>query len=94
MTIEEIRDEVDAVDAQIIALIVKRQQIAGRMAREKYLAGAPVRDEERRGALLDQVFREAVEKNINPVQVKKIFEILIEMSEERQRECIGEGNLP
>ena len=36
-------------------------------------------------------FNAAVEKSINPVYVQKIFEILIEMSEERQRECSGEG---
>ncbi|WP_067046701.1 chorismate mutase [Methanofollis ethanolicus] len=94
MTIEEIRKEVDAVDSRIIDLIAERQAIAGRMAHEKYLAGAPVRDEGRRRALLERVFNEAVEKNINPVQVRTIFEILVEMSEERQRECTGEGNLP
>ena len=94
MTIEEIRTEVDAVDSRIIDLIAERQAIAVRMAHEKYLAGSAVRDEERRRALLERIFNEAVERNINPVQVRKIFEILIEMSEERQRECTGEGNLP
>ncbi len=40
------------------------------------------------------VFNQAVESKIDPVAVQKIFEILIAMSEDRQRECSGEGNLP
>lgn len=94
MTIEEIRNEIDLLDSGIIRLIAERQAIAGRMAHEKYLAGLPVRDEGRREALLDRVFNEAVEQNIDPVMVRRIFEILMDMSEERQHECIGEGNLP
>jgi len=94
MTIEEIRTEIDLLDSRIIHLIVERQGIAGRMAHEKYLAGLPIRDEARRGALLDRIFNEAAEQNINPVMVRTIFEILMDMSEERQHECIGEGNLP
>ncbi|TAJ45342.1 chorismate mutase [Methanofollis fontis] len=94
MTIEDIRAEIDALDREIIGLIAQRQAIAGRMAHEKYLAGLPVRDQKRREALLKQVFDTAVEQNINPVMVRQIFEILMDMSEERQHECIGEGNLP
>ncbi|MDK2974108.1 MAG: chorismate mutase [Methanofollis sp.] len=94
MTIEEIRTEIDLLDSSIIWLIAERQAMAGRMAHEKYLEGLPVRDEARREALLDRAFNEAAEQNINPVMVRRIFEILMDMSEERQHECIGEGNLP
>jgi chorismate mutase len=94
MTIEEVRQEIDRIDAGIIDLIAVRQAAAVRMAHEKYLAGAAVRDEARREALLEAVFEAAVEKQVDPVQVRRIFEILIEMSEERQREWSGEGNLP
>ncbi|QSZ67579.1 chorismate mutase [Methanofollis aquaemaris] len=94
MTIEEVRREIDRIDAGIIDLITARQAAAVRMAHEKYLAGAAVRDEERREALLEAAFEAAVEKQVDPVQVRRIFEILVEMSEERQREWTGEGNLP
>jgi chorismate mutase len=56
--------------------------------------GLSIHDEKRTREVLENAFNEAVEKNINPVYVQKIFETLIEMSEERQRECSGEGNLP
>jgi len=42
----------------------------------------------------DRVFTYAVKNQIDPVAVRKIFEILIEMNEEQQRECAGDGDLP
>jgi len=54
----------------------------------------PVHDEHRTTEVLEAVFNQAVEAMIDPVAVQKIFEQLIAMSEERQRECSGDGNLP
>jgi chorismate mutase len=54
----------------------------------------PIHDNQRTTEVLDDVFNQAVESKIDPVAVQKIFEILIAMSEDRQRECSGEGNLP
>jgi chorismate mutase len=94
MPINALREEIDAIDRKIIGLIARRQEIAGRMAREKLDRGIPIHDEARTRQLLNAVFSRAVEEKINPIQVQKIFETLIEMSEERQRECTGDGNLP
>jgi chorismate mutase len=44
--------------------------------------------------VLESVFEQATELRIDPVAVQKIFEMLIAMSEDRQRECSGDGNLP
>jgi chorismate mutase len=44
--------------------------------------------------VLESAFELAVEYKIDPVAVQKIFEILIAMSEDRQRDFSGEGNLP
>jgi len=64
------------------------------MAQVKMNDGLPIHDEKRTHEVLDLAFNYAVEKNINPVFVRKIFGILIDMSEEKQRECQGDGNLP
>ena len=56
--------------------------------------GIPVHDEHRTAEVLESVFELAVEYKIDPVAVQKIFEILIAMSEDRQRGFSGEGNLP
>ncbi len=94
MTLGELRKEIDTIDSKIIGLIAKRQQIAGKIAREKAREGLPVHDAARTREVLSRAFDQAVEQKINPVFAQEVFKILIEMSEERQHECFGEGNLP
>ncbi|HPH34291.1 MAG TPA: chorismate mutase [Methanoregulaceae archaeon] len=94
MLIDALRAEINRIDLQIIDLIAERQKIAGKIAQIKTNEGLPIHDRKRTHEVLEGAFNAAVEKNINPVFVQKIFELLIEMSEERQRECSGEGNLP
>ncbi len=94
MEITGFRKQIDKIDQQIIELIAKRQKIATEIAHWKFQKGAPIHDETRMKEILAQVFDSAVEHNIDPVFIQKIFEILIAMSEERQKESSGEGNLP
>jgi len=93
-TIGELRAEIDRIDLAIVDLIAERQTLAGRMARAKHAEGVPVHDPARRKAVLDASFDRAVERGVDPAAVRRIVALLIEMSEERQRECQGEGNLP
>ena len=94
MPIDALREEINRIDLQLIDLIAERQKIAGKIAQIKTNEGLPIHDRKRAHEVLEGAFNAAVEKNINPVFVQKIFELLIEMSEERQRECSGEGDLP
>ena len=94
MRIEDVRKEIDHVDREIIQQITRRQELAGKIARIKFHDGIPIHDEGRTKIVLEGIFKRAVEAKIDPVAVQKIFEILIAMSEERQRECQGDGNLP
>jgi chorismate mutase len=94
MNIDTVRKEINRLDDEIVRLIGRRQQLAGTMARLKHGTGFPIHDAERVSEVLDRAFDLAVEQKIDPVSVQKIFEILIVMSEERQRECSGDGNLP
>jgi chorismate mutase len=94
MSLETIREEINNVDAHIIRLIAQRQELAGKIAQVKIHGGMPIHDEQRTVKVLEVVFDQAVESKIDPVAVQKIFEILISMSEDRQRGCSGEGNLP
>jgi chorismate mutase len=94
MSLDEVRNEISNVDAGLIRLITERQKLAGKIARIKIAKGIPIHDQERTEKVLKSVFEQAVEARIDPVAVQKIFEILIAMSEERQHECSGDGNLP
>ena len=94
MSIETIREEINKVDAYIIHLIAQRQELAGKIAQVKIHRGLPIQDKIRTSKVLENVFNLAVESKIDPVAVQKIFEILISMSEDRQRGFSGDGNLP
>lgn len=94
MSLDAVRSEISKVDSEIIRLIAERQKLAGKIARIKIAQNIPVHDGERANNVLDSVYEQATERRIDAVSVKKIFGILITMSEERQRECSGDGNLP
>jgi chorismate mutase len=94
MTLESVRRRIDEIDAQIVRLISERQQLAGEMARLKFREGIPIRDPGQRENVLGRAFDRAVESKVDPVSVQRIFDILVQMSEERQQECMGDGNLP
>ena len=94
MTLDAVRNEIREIDERIIDLVAERQRLAARIARIKQEEGLSIHDPAQRKVVLDRVFTYAVESRIDPVAVRRIFEILIEMNEERQRECSGDGNLP
>jgi chorismate mutase len=94
MTLDAVRAEISRVDNEIIRLIAERQKLAGKIVRIKIANNLPVHDGERVNDVLASVSEQATECRIDPVSVRKIFEILIAMSEDRQRECSGNGNLP
>ena len=93
MSLEHVRAEISKVDAGIIRLIAKRQELADRVAGIKIRDGIAIHDGKRTADILDSVFNQAVESKIDPVSVRRIFEILIAMSEERQRDCSGDGDI-
>ncbi len=94
MSLEKVRAEISKTDSDIIRLIAHRQQLAEQIIRIKIHQGLPVHDEHRTAKVLDAAFNQAVECKIDPVAVQDIFKMLIAMSEERQREFSGDGNLP
>jgi len=94
MSLEQVRAEISMVDTGIIRLIARRQELAKRVAEIKIRDRMAIHDAKQSEKVLASVFDKAVENRIDPVSVQKIFEILIAMSEERQRECSGDGNLP
>jgi len=85
MSLDQVRAEISMVDTAIVRLIAKRQELATQVAEIKQREGISIHDEKRVTEVLETVSREAEKNKINPAAVKEIFEILIAMSEERQR---------
>ena len=94
MSLASVREKIDEIDGKIIKLIAERQRLAGEMAHLKFREGIPIRDPEQRERVLERAFDRSVESMVDPVSVQEVFDILVGMSEERQQECMGDGNLP
>jgi chorismate mutase len=94
MSLASVREKIDEIDGKIIKLIAERQRLAGEMAHLKFREGIPIRDPEQRELVLERAFDRAVESMVDPVSVQKVFDLLVQMSEDRQQGCMGDGNLP
>lgn len=85
MSLETVRAEITGVDNEIVRLIAKRQNLALEIAKIKSRQGIPVHDAKRAAAVIESAADLATGYNIDPESIRKIFGILIAMSEERQR---------
>ncbi|MDD1660860.1 MAG: chorismate mutase [Methanomicrobiales archaeon] len=94
MSLASVREKIDEIDGKIIRLIAERQRLAADMAHLKFREGIPIRDPGQRERVLERAFDRAVEAMVDPVSVQKVFDLLVQMSEDRQQECMGDGNLP
>ena len=55
MAIEELRNEIDAIDKELVNLFVKRMGVAAQVAEYKRETGKPILDPERESKLLQKV---------------------------------------
>ncbi|MDD3135086.1 MAG: chorismate mutase, partial [Methanoregula sp.] len=84
MSLESVRTKINQVDDEIVRLIVQRQRLAIKVSDIKAREGLPVRDEKRARQVISTAGERAQKARIDPEPVKKIFEILIAMSEASQ----------
>ncbi|OYT64059.1 chorismate mutase [Methanosarcinales archaeon ex4572_44] len=94
MTLREVREEIDQIDKEIIALVLKRTRLAGKVLKEKRVEDQQVNDEVQNQIVLNRAAEYATELNLDAGEVKNIFKILIRMNIEKQKELMGDGNLP
>ncbi|WP_321506183.1 chorismate mutase [uncultured Methanoregula sp.] len=91
MTLEQARADISRIDTEIIRLIAVRQELAGQVAAIKAAEGLPTHDAGRSAEVLRSVSAQAEGFQMDPAPVRKIFETLIAMSEDRQRELRDKG---
>jgi len=81
------RDEIDAIDAQMIDLFVKRMEISARVGRYKAETGMKVLDRTREDAVLSRVAERAGEELAG--YARALYETLLEQS--RAYQAFGMG---
>ena len=88
----ELRDEIDRIDSEIVALYEKRMQISQEVAEFKISTGKPVFDKEREQSKLDTLVQK-VDKDFLKKGIAELFEQIMSMSRKRQYQLLNEHGL-
>lgn len=88
----ELRDEIDGIDTQIVALYEKRMQIAEEVAAYKISVGKKVFDKEREDAKLDNVSGK-VSTDFLKHGIRELFEQIMATSRKRQYQLLTEHGI-
>ncbi|HEX2138280.1 MAG TPA: prephenate dehydrogenase/arogenate dehydrogenase family protein [Woeseiaceae bacterium] len=96
MNLEQLRDELSAVDRRLLELIAERQRIVGEIGRNKLSTGRATRDYEREKDVLEMARAHAERLAIDPKLAENVLRALIHTSlarQERERVAAeGKGN--
>ncbi len=84
MSLDNLRKQVDEMDARIVKLIGERIQITRQIGKEKMETGQPIEDKSRELVVLERVKNMARAENLNPDEVENIYQHIILASKEVQ----------
>jgi chorismate mutase len=84
-----LRDRIEAIDAQLVALVAERQRIAARVGEVKRAGGQPVLDPAREAAVLRRVTGIAREHAVDEDDARELWRKLLAMA--RRVQAAGEG---
>jgi chorismate mutase len=88
----EIREDVSALDEEILGLLVKRMQLVTQLSTEKKRQKMAVFNEGQNEVVVQRAIERANELNIDTGAVKEIFTVILRMSIDKQRELSGESS--
>jgi len=86
MSLDELREEIRAIDREIVEQIAQRTYVADTIARVKDEQGLPTTDEDQEQAVMDRAGENAEQFDVDSNLVKAIFRLLIELNKVEQRE--------
>ncbi len=86
MNLEQLRDEIEAIDRQIVELIAERTYVADSIAKVKTEQGVPTTVESQEQRVMDRAGENASRFDVDANLVKAVFRLLIEINKVEQRE--------
>ncbi|WP_254531280.1 chorismate mutase [Natrinema gelatinilyticum] len=86
MTLDELREEIRAIDQEIVELIAQRTYVADTIAAVKDEQELPTTDERQEQQVMDRAGDNAEQFDVDANLVKAIFRLLIELNKVEQRE--------
>lgn len=95
MDLSKLRESIDRIDRQIIALLAERQSVVAEVALAKLTAASPLRDRGREEQLLLKLREIAVEGGLDPHQIERLYRVVMDMSVAHQEATIrARGDAP
>ena len=88
MDLSTLRDRIDTVDRQIIALLAERLRIVEEVALAKLDAASPFRDREREERLLLRLREHATDAGLDPHQIERLYRVVMELSVAHQEATV------
>ena len=85
LSLDELREEIAAIDREIVELIARRTYVGSSVARVKDERDLPTADEDQEAAVMDRAGRNAERFDVDSNLVKAIFRLLIELNKVEQR---------
>jgi len=86
MSLDELREEIRAIDHELVELIAQRTYVADTIARVKAEQELPTVDEDQEQRVMDRAGVKAERFEVDANLVKAIFRLLIELNKVEQRE--------
>ena len=86
MDLAALREEIEAIDREIVELIARRTYVADTIADVKADQGLPTTDEKQETRVMDRAGANAEQFDVDANLVKAIFRLLIELNKVEQRE--------
>src|SRR5215470_7891439 len=83
-----LRDRIEVVDRQLIALVAERLKIVEDVAAAKLTAASPFRDREREDLLLQRLRGLAVAAGLDAHQIERLYRVVMDMSVAHQEATV------
>jgi chorismate mutase / prephenate dehydratase len=84
----ELRQRIEAVDQQLLALLAERQHIVTQVAHAKLRTASPLRDREREDHLLRELRGRATGLGLDGHQIERLYRVVLEMSVAHQEATV------
>ena len=89
MSLQEIRNEIDAIDQQLVRLFARRMDCSRRVAEYKYNNGLPIFNPEREQQVLNKIEADAKEYGSS---ARQLYANIMELSRALQHDMLGSGD--
>jgi chorismate mutase/prephenate dehydratase len=83
-----LRERIEAIDRQIIALLAERLHIVEDVAEAKLAAASPFRDRVREDLLMERLREQATAAGLDPHEIERLYRVVMDMSVAHQEAAV------